>query len=254
MIKLWGLSAVGIPVVVFGSILYNRAGTVIWTGVPRPVVTGVVFDALLANILLLIVAAPIAAVACATRARLRVGTDGAQDPHGGRLEFLAWIAAFVAGFVLSSAAVSYAGWYAPGEAGRAIVRSHLTLAAAGLALSGIAAWCGVSLRHPLDAVACSLGMSLFATGAILLGGPWLADAPQPFVAAGLLASPLVTTTAAAGLDVLRTDVLYQVSPLAHVRLSYPAWQAAAGMYLLVALAGFGGAARAVRRPTIGPTD
>jgi len=254
MVKLWGLSAAGIPVGVFGSILYNRAGTVVWTGVPRPVLTGVVFDALLVNILLLIVAAPIAAVACTTRARLRVRTDGARSPDGGRLGFMAGIIVFVAGFVLSSAAVSYAGWYAPGEAGGAIARSHLTLAAAGLALSGGATWWGGGLRHPLDAVACSLGIALFATGAILLGGPALADAPQAFVAAGLLASPLVTTAAAAGLDVLRTDVLYQVSPLAHVRLAYPAWQAAAGLYLLVALAGFAGAARAVRRPTIGSHD
>ncbi len=256
MVKWSVLSAAGIPVVVFGSILYNRAGTLWGTGLSRPVLAGAALDTLLVDTVLLILAAPVVAAAVGARARRPFparSEAGAQARLGG-LGILSWLIVLVAGFVVSSAGVSSLGWGASGEAAGAIIRSHVTLATAGLALAGVGAWCGLGFRHPLDAVGCSLGVSLVATGAILAGGPALADAPQPLVAAGLLASPLVTTAAAAGLDVFRTDVLYQVSPLAHVRLDYPAWQAAAGLYLLVALACFAGVARAVRRPTAGSTD
>lgn len=217
---------------------------------PRAILEGLIEDALLLETVLVIVGVPVAAVWLTALARPgRV--DDVQDgsPGVGQERAVPALLILVLCFVLSAAVTSWAasGWSS--EAVRRLAPPHLTLAAAALALAGVGAWCGRMFRHPLDAVACSLAVSLIATSAILVGGPAVAVAPRPIVAAGLLVSPLVTIAAAAGVDLFRTDVLYQVSPLAHVRLEYPAWQAAAGLYFLVALVCFGGAARVVRSQT-----
>ena len=221
---------------------------------PRPwplaVLEGLLVNALLVDAVLVIVCVPVAAVwlmALARPARVDNVDDRSRD--GGRERAVPALLMLVLVFVCSAAVTSWgaSGWSS--EAVRRLASPHLTLAAAAFALAGVGAWCGLMFRHPLDAVACSLAVSLIAAGAILLGGPSVADAPRLLVAAGLLVSPLVTTAAAAGVDLFRTDVLYHVSPLAHVRLEYPAWQTAAGLYLFVALVCFGGVARVVRSQT-----
>ena len=214
---------------------------------PRATLEGLVASALLVNTVLVIVCVPLAAVWLMALARpVRVDDAPERSHDDGRQRAVPALLILVLAFVLSAAVTSWAasGWAS--EAVRRLAPPHLTLAAAALALAGVGAWCGLRFRHPLDAVACSLAVSFTATSAILLGGPSLAEAPRPIVAAGLLISPVVTTAAAAGVDLFRTDVLYHVSPLAHVGVEYPAWQAAAGLYLLVAVVCFGGAARVAR--------
>ena len=61
---------------------------------------------------------------------------------------------------------------------------------------------------------------------------------HPAINAALAASPLVATASAASFDLLRTDVLYRLSPIAHVRFDYPDWPASVTLYLLLAAAGF----------------
>jgi len=51
-----------------------------------------------------------------------------------------------------------------------------------------------------------------------------------------VASGVVAT--AAHVDLVRTDIWYQVSPLAHIGLEYPAWSTVCGWYLLAGCAGF----------------
>lgn len=142
------------------------------------------------------------------------------------------LAGVVLGFVGASAMLSLAGWGLGPEAVRAVARSHITLAAGGLALGTLGAWCGVLFRDPLDAAAAGASAAVLAGTGILLAGPYAGDAPRRLIDGALLASPLVTTAAAADIDILRTDVLYRVSPLAHVNTTYPEWYVATGVYIV----------------------
>jgi hypothetical protein len=50
----------------------------------------------------------------------------------------------------------------------------------------------------------------------------------------LAANPLITMASAAHIDVMRMDLPYQMSPLAHIQVQYLSWQAACAWYLSVA--------------------
>jgi hypothetical protein len=53
----------------------------------------------------------------------------------------------------------------------------------------------------------------------------------PALKAALLASPVMSIATAAQVDLVRSDIWYQISPLAHVQVEYPTWGAVCLTYL-----------------------
>jgi hypothetical protein len=159
---------------------------------------------------------------------------GAVVRHaGGRSSTIAAAATLFA--VVSG--VLTAGWRVDqGDAVSYALRSHLPMLAVTLALSAWGAVCGAWFRNPLDAAGVSLLAALVASGGLLVGGGAVGDLPRPLIAAGLAASPLVALAAAAQIDILRTDVLYQISPLAHIQTDYPTWPGTTIAFVVAAAA------------------
>jgi hypothetical protein len=178
----------------------------------------------------LVVTAPLCGVALATR-RFR-GSMAA--------------AALFALLLAVSAAWTLTSWGRSPDALRAVLVSHATLAVTGLALAALGGWFGSTFRDPLDAAAFSAGAALVAALGLFAAGPLVADLPTGIVNAALSASPIVATASAADVDLLRTDLLYRVSPLAHRRFEYPRWYSPLvwyGVLLLVSIAGIVGSLR-----------
>ena len=89
---------------------------------------------------------------------------------------------------------------------------------------------------------------------MLLAGPLIDALPARIVDAALLASPLVSVAAAANIDLFRTELLYQLSPLASLGFGYPSWVTACLVYLVAGTIGFSGMARAIARTSTSFTD
>ena len=94
---------------------------------------------------------------------------------------------------------------------------------------------------------CSVGSALLAAFGIFAAGPLAANLPTPVVNAALMASPIVSAASAADVDLLRTDLLYRISPLAHGRFDYPSWFAPLAVYGTLLLISLAGTARALRK-------
>jgi hypothetical protein len=117
---------------------------------------------------------------------------------------------------------------------RPLVWSHAILWAAALALAMLGAACASMFREPLDAGAAAVGVALLGTIALFAAGPALDLLPGSVLDAALAVNPIVTTAAAADLDLWRMPLLYQLSPLAHRQVEYPAGGTALTAYLLIA--------------------
>jgi hypothetical protein len=179
----------------------------------------------------LVVAAPLCGVAFVSR-RFR----GARSA-----------AALFAALLVASSASTLASWGWSSGVMRVVLLSHAILAVTGLALAALGAWVGSTFSDPLDAAAFSTGIALVAALGLFAAGPLVADLPTVIVNAALSANPLVTTAAAANVDLLRTDLLYRTSPLAHRRFEYPAWYSAFIWYGPLLVISVAGTARAWRR-------
>jgi hypothetical protein len=83
-----------------------------------------------------------------------------------------------------------------------------------------------------------VGTALTAAYGVLVAGASVGELSAAWLETALLASPLMTVATAAHVDLVRSDIWYQISPLAHLRLDYPAWTTACGSYLLAGGAGF----------------
>jgi len=217
MSKAWWPAITGLPAVVCMTVFFLTLGMRDWSELPRAVLAGIFADALLATAAMATVGAPLVGVALARRTTTTKA-------------FARQIAGLVLAFVAASATLGYLGGAVPTGSGH-LLRAHLALAAGTLALGALGGFCAVAFRDPLDAAAVSVGTSVLLAAGLLLGGPAVSDVPRPVVDIALLASPLVTTAAAAGIDILRTDILYRVSPLAHVGTEYSEWYAASTVYL-----------------------
>ena len=178
-------------------------------------------SAILLEAMGLVVAAPIAGAAIAARWGHARG---------------AWLAlsASVAVALLVSLALGAVAVSAGAIDLAVLLRSHATLGAAALALGSLGVLCGTVFRDVLDAAAVAVILSIVVSAGLLVAGPAVADAPQPVIDAGLAASPLVATASAAGVDIIRGEVLYRLSPIAHRRFEYPAWHVATVAYLIAA--------------------
>ena len=188
-----------------------------WSGVSGALVRNVTPDALLYSAVCAVVAAPLAGVAVGSWRRLTVAT--------------AIMCAVSAALTLARLGVSV-------EALQFVATSHAVLACATLALAALGALLGTVFRHPLDAAAVALGVALTAAYGVLVAGAPVGGLSTGMLKAALLASPVMTVATAAHVDLVRTDIWYQISPLAHIGLEYPTWSTVCGWYLLAGCAGF----------------
>ena len=141
-------------------------------------------------------------------------------------------------FCAASAALTVARLGPGAEALRFVASSHAVLATATLALAAFGALLGTLLRDPLDAAAIGVGIAVTAAYGVLVAGAPVGQMSPQVLKAALLASPVMTVATAAQVDLVRSDIWYQISPLAHVRLEYPAWSTVCGAYLLAGCAAF----------------
>ena len=215
-----------------------------------------ILNTFILEIAVLIVAAPLGGVAMmsrrwppAARGGARGGTQEGTLRSGcliaARLAVPSTIVAGVSAVVALAAnggvpgavlgAVHRAGQTPFADAIAPVAISHATLWAATMALAAMGALCATCVADPLDAAAGAVTLALAVSAGVLVAGPAIVDAPLGAIDAALLASPLVATASAANLDLLRGDVLYHLSPLAHGRFDYPAWWTASVCYAGFAL-------------------
>lgn len=184
-----------------------------WLALSRPLLRRVAADAIVLEALAAAVAAPLVGVALRSTGRR--------------------LAALV-GFIATSLALSIAAAVAARGPISAIFAAHATLATGALAFVALGAASARIFRDELDAAGGALVAALVVTAGLLAAGPSAADLPTPALNAALAASPLVATASAAGIDLLRTEALYQLSPLGQRRFDYPSWPLAAGSYVVAA--------------------
>ena len=211
------LAAALLPLVPAGASIAIAAGADGWPFVTASLVRAVTPDALLYSAVCVVVAAPIAGVAVASSRRLICAA---------------------AIFCAVSAVLTLARLGVDADTLRFVGTSHAVLASATLALAGLGAWLGSVLRDPLDAAAVALTIALTAAYGVLVAGAPVGELSPPLLKAALLASPVMSVATAAHVDLVRSDIWYQISPLAHVHLEYPAWTTVCGSYLAAGGAGF----------------
>jgi hypothetical protein len=113
---------------------------------------------------------------------------------------------------------------------------HVMLWNACFAACALGIACGTAFADPLDAAACSLAITTVASFGVIGLGPLLTALPAAVVDAALALSPVSATASAAGLDLFRSEPFYQVSPLAHIHLTSPAWTTGASAHAVFAVA------------------
>jgi hypothetical protein len=142
----------------------------------------------------------------------------------------------LASFLFISFALATAASLVSGVSLALSIRGHLALAVVALALAAIGAAFAAFARNTLDAAAAALLVAVLSVVVLLAGGPRTADLTERTISTALLANPLIAVTAAAELDLLRSQVLYTLAPISHRRFTYPAWHVTAASYGTVALA------------------
>jgi hypothetical protein len=202
-----------VPLLAWVAALSTGLESAQWASLSPSLVRAFLSDALLFTAVGAIVLAPILGV---------VVVPDAPSPR-----FIAALTLPVAAFVASSALLA---WLGSGDIGF-VATSHISIASVTLALAGVGALCGATFGDPLDASGCGLTIALTAAGGVLAAGGWIADIPRGVTDAAMLGSPLVAMASAAHIDLVRMDLLYQISPLARLGFAYPEWPAVSALYL-----------------------
>jgi hypothetical protein len=210
----FALVAACVPLLAWVAALWTGLEPAQWASLSPSLVRAFLSDALLFTAAGAIVLAPILGVAV---------VPDAPSPR-----FIAALTVPVLAFVASSASLAWLG--SGGDIGF-VATSHVSIASVTLALAGVGALCGATFRDPLDASACSLTVALTAALGVLAAGAWIADIPRGVTDAAMLGSPLVAMASAAHIDLVRMDLLYQISPLARLGFAYPEWPAVSALYL-----------------------
>ena len=205
---------IAVPVVVVATVALVSAPPAVWPGLRPAQWATIASNALILEAALAVVAATLAGVA-----------------RGVSWRTLAEIGVFTVASALVMLAVT--GWSA--DSVRGVAASHAALSASVLACATLGAAARTFFRNELDAAAAALGAAVTAAFGVLTIGPTAGELPARWVNAGLAASPVVSTAAAAGIDLLRTDAFYRASPLAHQQFDYPAWYATTATYAGFAL-------------------
>jgi hypothetical protein len=227
------LAAALLPLVPAVASIAAAIGDGAWSGVTGSLVRAVTPDALLYSAACVVVAAPLAGVAVAAgRPRALARRREPALDTAWRLTIATLI------FCAVSALLTVGRLGLDADTLRFVATSHAVLASATVALAALGALLGTLFRDPLDAAAVSVTVALAAAYGVLVAGATVGELPPPMLKAALLASPVMTVATAAHVDLVRTDIWYQISPLAHIRLEYPAWSTVCGSYLLAGCAGF----------------
>jgi len=218
-----------------------------WPVLTRASARAASVNALLLSGVWMIILAPLSAVMVTRHCRRAANASGERRTRWGSA--LARLAAAIACYVVTSAAIAIAmtGFHA--TALPAIAFSHVTLGTGMLAFAAVGVFFTAALRNPLDAAAASVAVTLALGIGILVAGPSVSDLPRAMVNAALAASPLVASASAANIDLLRLDALYHVSPIAHFQFEYPSWYAATALYVTTGLLLLAGTAFVVRTTT-----
>ena len=219
-------TALALPLISWGAALFVALEPRQWLSLSTSVLRGFTADALLYTTGCAIVAAPLCGIAALSAAR---GTN----PGPVRISLAtAWLLGVpVLLFTAASALVTLIASGGDSAAVAFVAVSHATLAAVAFALAAFGALTATFFHDTLDAAACSLTIALVAAGGLLVAGASVADMPKGLVDFALLASPLVAVASSAHIDLVRMDVLYQISPLAHLGTEYPDWQVAVASYV-----------------------
>jgi hypothetical protein len=211
------LAAALLPLVPALASIAGALEPVEWSGLTASLVRNVTPDALLYTAVCVVVAAPLAGVAVTSTRRVLIA---------------------IAVFCAMSAALTLARLGLDADTLRFVATSHAVLASATVALAALGAWLGSVLGDPLDAAGIALAIAVTAAYGVLVAGAPVGELPPPMLKAALLASPVMSVATAAHVDLVRSDIWYQVSPLAHVHLEYPAWTTVCGSYLAAGGVGF----------------
>jgi hypothetical protein len=190
--------------------------------------------ALLYSTGLLIAAAPVAGVAVGQRELLGARATGAASTARRIVSSLGIGAlAFAATAFASTAAIGLVA----GEAfSTPLLGAHLMQGAAGLGIALAGAVLACWFRNPLDAAGWSVALTCLGSFGLLGAGTLVESLPRTLVEWALAASPLMAVATAGHIDVLRTDVVYQISSLAHVQVGLPSWPVVLAAYLSIAAA------------------
>jgi len=230
-------AAAALPVVPAAASIVAALEPSEWSELSGALVRGLTADALLYSAACVVIAAPLAGVAVASRRR--EGPAGAASSTAHDVSRLAVATVVFCGVsaILTAARLGFSA-----ETLGFVWRSHAVLASVTLALGALGALFGRLCREPLDAAAASLVLSVTAAYGVLVAGAPVGGIPPAVLKMVMLASPVMTIASAAHVDLVRSDIWYQISPLAHVQVEYPTWGAVCGAYLLVGCVGFLGMA------------
>jgi hypothetical protein len=229
------LAAAVLPLVPAAGSIVAAIGPGAWSSLTTSLVRAVTRDALLYSAVCVVVAAPIAGVAV-TAARRRGAERGGAA--GSAVDDARQLAIATVVLCAVSAALTVARLGGGAETLSFVATSHAVLAAATLALAALGALLGTLLRDALDAAAIALVIAMTAAYGVLVAGAPVGELPAPVLTAALLASPVMAVASAAHVDLVRSDIWYQISPLAHVQVDYPTWGAVCGSYLLAGCTAF----------------
>ena len=246
----WLLSVVALTLAAWAAVLVTRKAWPLGAA-PHQTRSQVSAEALLLESLLVVVAAPLAGVAFALQ-----GLDADHLVHHNARGHSAFgstcriAVPLAAGSVTLAMTSAIAAWVVLGESADshwAIVRSHVALGLVSLAVAAVGSFSASLAADPLDAAAWALLLSVLSAVGVLAAGPGIAEVPTSAINAALQASPVVAIASAADFDLLRTDLVYRVSPLAHLRTDYPTWLGTSALYGGLALALFLALSRTVDR-------
>ncbi len=231
---LWPLAAIAIPV---GSLLITMVSASQWTGpFPLTSLARAQFHTrmLLTEAVLVAVMAPVAGIVSSRQAGRRRAWTIAGPLIAGAVVL-----------VLTSGLLALL-LQTPFEASE-LWASRAMLFAAALALAALGTFCATTFRDVLDSAACAVGVACLVATGVFVAGPGLSEVPAWLLQGALFVNPIVTTAASAHIDIFRTELLYQLSPLAHIQFDYPATGRAFTGYVLIAGVLFAGTAHQVRR-------
>jgi hypothetical protein len=216
------------PIVSWAALALTGLGPARWLSVNALFERGASADALLYTAAAVIAGAPLLGVAACRE-------DDAGPPRG-VVRTIGTVVLAVGALGMASALVTVLGRGVSAETLALVWQSHAMLAAVALALALLGAACGAAFRDPLVGAAVSLAVTVVAAAGVLVAGAGVADLPRSALALALTASPLVAVASAAHIDIVRMEPLYQISPLAHLSIEYPAWRIALAWHLAVAVA------------------
>ena len=197
----------------------------------------------LAEAAVLLVMAPLAGVFTAFRVRSRCAGLEAGATLSRMLTAAFWLlrGLLVRVTALVGASLLFAFIVGTALDTAALLRFHVVLWAAAMAMAALGSACASACREPLDGAACAVGITVIATAGVFVAGPALDNISGHWLDGILLANPLVAAAATADIDVFRMHPIYQLSSIAHRQFDYPAaattlttYAVTAAMLLLIA--------------------